>query len=891
MNNEKCPEHVWQEVKKRLMAAPYGMKQFGSNLREGVCPECGKKTLWSKYAEQPAKVYCDRESKCGYESTAKDLFPDLFDYRRIVRDHPPTAENPNATADAYLREIRGFHLENMRGWYSQVTYFYRPREAKEAGIAGEHVLAVRFDLPAPMLGSWDRFVDGEHFGRKTKFVDGVKLNGWMWTPPGQTLNPGDKLYVTEGIFDAIALFHSHRKVAAIMGVSNKPLAFVEAHAPLDLHYVIALDNDDAGKKFAPRLVRWLREQGEEAVSCIQPAADSRKCDWNDLWLDGKLRPSYFEDYEYWGNLLTVENAKEKALLIVGHENVHSFPMEFKDQVYWVKYAAPHEDQDEMESSEKRRTDVVELSQISNCFPQYLYFQRDIETRESVYYIRVTRPGSKRRYQDVASPSAIAKPAEFDKQLLSIGPGLMWTGGAGQLKKFQQKYWFPTHELNEVDSVSFVGYAREFGAWIFKDYAIHNGRLLVANDFDYFDLGNGKQVKTSRTDHPLKLSENHQPDLWMEDFQLAYGIKGLMTLTSWFGSFFAEQIRAVSASYPWTELSGKPGTGKTSVLKFLWKLSGRENYQGVELSKASHAGRWRSLEQSANLPIVLMEGDAGGAGHQKRGFNLEEAKGTYEGDGMRITAQKTLGNETREPKFRGALWIAQNAQIMPPPDADPDSGRALMERIVHVHWDKSHFSDRGAQAAERLMDLKMEDINGFMVHCVRHEQQVMETFRSRHRAWIGKLKEEYPNLANDRIRYNHAQMLALADAMVEIDAVTLTRREQTELQAYLIERAHDRQGAIEYDLPVVEEFWELYGHLACILKDGEAGINMSSQPNSEICINLNHMEMEAIRLDCRMPDKTELRDKLKHSKRHKYREYKSVRQGGITRKCFVFERIG
>lgn len=882
------PEHVWQEVKSRLMQPPYSMKQRGTNLREGICPSCGKKTLWTKYAEQPGKIYCDRESKCSYEATAKELFTDLFDHRRILRDNPATHENPTATADAWLTQLRGFQTEKMRGWYTQQNYLYQPQEAKEQKQAGERVTSVRFALPFPMQGNWDRFLDGEHFGKKTYLGAGAKLNGWMWTPPGQTLNPGDKLYVTEGIFDAIALYHAHKKVAAIMGVSNKPQDFVDNHAHLNLHYIIALDNDEAGRKFTPRLVAWLRGLNEKA-SCILPSDDTKKRDWNDLWMLGKLRPADFEDYEYWGNLLIVDNPKEKALLIVSRDGVNNFPMEFGKRVWWVKYKSPKDDSEEQEGEEKKRADVVELNQISNCYPQYLYFQRDIETRESVYYIRITRPGTNRKYQDVVSPSAISAPGEFDKRLLSIGPGLMWTGGADQMKRFQQKYWFPTAELNEVDSVAFVGYAKEFQTYVFKDFAIHNGKLLKANEYDYFDLDNGKQVKTSMKSDPIHLSENHNPDVWLKDFQTAYGIKGLLTITAWFGSLFAEQIRSVSASYPWIELSGKPGTGKTSILKFLWKLTGRPNYQGVELSKASHAGRWRSLEQSANLPIVLMEGDAGQGqgGNQKKGFSLEEAKGTYEGDGMRITAQKTLGNETREPKFRGTLWLAQNAQIRPPHDADPDSGKALMERIVHVHWDKSHFSTAGAEASERLMDLDMNDINGFLVHCVRHESTVMDAIRTKHRDWITKLKNEYPLLLNDRIRYNHAQMLALADIMVMIEAVPLSRRELIELQAYIIERAHDRQQTIEVDCSVVEEFWELYGHL-CGIGGGEPDINMSNE-DALISVNLNQMEMIAQHRNCRMPCKIELRDKLKTSKRHKFLDYKTVRNGKNTYKCFVFER--
>ena len=890
---ERQLDDIWLQVSERLQNpnGGYQMRKRGTALRMGVCPSCGHKTLWSKYADKPGRVWCDRESKCSYTATAKELFPDLFDPLRIIKTAPPTRENPNATADAYLKTVRGFRLDTVKGAYRQESYDYRPREAKENNLPAEKVVAVRFPLPAPMEGNWDRFINGNHFGKKTTLSYGTKTNGWMWTPPNQQLNKGDKLYVTEGIFDALALLQAGKKVASLMGVSMKPIKFVEEHASFDLQYVVALDNDEAGRKFTPRIVRWLRGLDNRATA-IQPSEQHGKIDWNDLHLAGKLKPSNFEDYEYWGKLLIVGSPKEKALLVVAREQLNKFPLTFGSRVYWCEYSAGKEQDNDEES---KREDVIQVTPVSTCEPQYLYFQKDIETRESVYYVRVQRPDTNRRYQDAFSPAQIVTDSAFDQRLMGIGSGLMWTGNKNQLKRYFQRYWFNTPEPNEVDCVSFVGYAKEFKAWVFKDCAIHAGQLIQANEFDYFNLGNGKQVKTSMSSDPIHLSNKHEPDLWLKDFQLAYGVKGLFAMTSWFGSLFAEQIRQQSFSYPWTEMSGKPGTGKSSILKFLWKLSGRSNYQGIELSKASHAGRWRSLEQSANLPIVLMEGDAGQGGHQKKGFNLEEAKGTYEGDGMRITAQKTMGSETREPKFRGALWIAQNEQVQPAADAGEDSGRAVMERIVHIHWDKSHFSNEGSRAADRLSDLPMDEINGFMVHCAKNEDAVLSKFNERRNGWVEYLRRDVPALKNDRIRFNHAQMLTLAQTMVEIGAVPLAQAELDDLYRFIVERALVRQKSIEYDHPVIEEFWGLYTTLCESGVDGdlmgESCINYSSDPNI-IAIPLNHMESLLAKRSLRMPPRSELRNLLLSSKSRKYVKHNASARHPVThdvKSCWIFKK--
>ena len=94
------------------------------------------------------------------------------------------------------------------------------------------------------------------------------------------------------------------------------------------------------------------------------------------------------------------------------------------------------------------------------------------------------------------------------------------------------------------------------------------------------------------------------------------------------------------------IKGEPGTGKSTLLEFLWKLSGRADYEGIELSKASHAGRWRSLEQLANLPLVLMEGDRDeSSGRQRNTFDLNEAKGLYNGKWYDLQALGTEGQNT------------------------------------------------------------------------------------------------------------------------------------------------------------------------------------------------------------------------------------------------------
>lgn len=62
--------------------------------------------------------------------------------------------------------------------------------------------------------------------------------------------------------------------------------------------------------------------------------------------------------------------------------------------------------------------------------------------------------------------------------------------------------------------------------------------------------------------------------WMDDLWIAYGPKGLVTLAFFVMSFFAVQIRERHKTLGFLELTGPPGSGKSTLIEFCWKLAGR-----------------------------------------------------------------------------------------------------------------------------------------------------------------------------------------------------------------------------------------------------------------------------------------------------------------------------
>jgi hypothetical protein len=124
----------------------YGFKQENGYLRKGECPRCAKKEYYT-HAEHPWVLRCGRLEKCGFEEHVKEVYADLFESWSDRYPQQPAA--PNAAADAYLRECRGFDLAKIEGWYSQ-EHYWNPEQ--QLGSA-----TVRFALPG--IGYWERLID------------------------------------------------------------------------------------------------------------------------------------------------------------------------------------------------------------------------------------------------------------------------------------------------------------------------------------------------------------------------------------------------------------------------------------------------------------------------------------------------------------------------------------------------------------------------------------------------------------------------------------------------------------------------------------------------------------------------------------------------------------
>ena len=888
----------------RLQSDFEGLER-GKFLRRLRCPSCGKREAFVG-TDTPWMVKCGRESRCGDQHHVKELFPDLFDSwtERYAKTDLKAEEKPTGTevADAYMKHGRGFDLAKVQGWYSQETYWDYERNISSA--------TVRFRIND--RDHWERLIDKPHrFGKKkAHFNRGANFKGQAWVPPGLDLAQGKELWVVEGIFDAIALYHAGIPAVAAFSCNNYPDQFLDTlkatreEAGEDLPRIIwAMDGDTAGVKYIRKFANIARSQDLKVGAAVIPQEGKFKRDWNDAWQRGELinqdgEPTT-DEFLYQGDLVIARSASEKANRIYTHTGRKEFPFGFNNRLYWFKLNMDefHKAMSDLEESDEPLSDKQIVAraleqcnavvEIANCYPTALYYLANKITDESWYYYRVDFPHDGRPVKNTFSGGQLASASEFKKRLLGIAPGAVWTGSSQQLDRLLKQQ---ISGIKTVETIDFIGYSKEHETWVFPELAVHAGQIHELNNEDYYDIGR-MSVKTLSESVALNINKNASDyqQGWAQDLANCFGPKGVIALAYWLGTLFAEQIRKAHKSFPFIEIVGEAGSGKSTLIEFLWKLVGRQDYEGFDPSKATLAARARNFAQVSNLPVVLIESDRDQeAGAKQKQFDWDELKTAYNGRSVRSRGQKNGGNDTYEPPFRGAIVISQNAQV--------NASDAVLQRIVHLNVTREGHSETTKALAERLERTPMEKVSGFVLHATTGEAKVMRLVTERAPTYE-KALAELPDIRIHRIAKNHGQLLSLIDCLGPDGLKILPESYLEPAREMVQEMALERQTSVNADHPMVQEFWEAFDYIEGL--HSVPTLNHYGDEHKLIAVNLKHFEHVCAEEKLRIPPMSELKRHLKTSRSRKFIESsRTVRSvircqsnslGSESVRCWIFEK--
>lgn len=888
----------------------YGLK-FSSDrqfLRYGRCPSCSKKELFASGSD-PWTIQCGRANKCSYQASTRDIYPDIF--ANWTKKNPATPSNPNATADAYLQSGRGFDITKWQNTYTQETFkdFYSDFTCP----------SVRFNITSEgqTLGYWERLIEPAVNIKKARVQTGFKFKGHAWLPPKLHLQHGvwsyvKELWIVEGIFDAMALTENGLHAISNITAGNYPahtLAQIKARmtelGKPQPKLVIALDSDNAGRNATDKLVATARQNGWE-VTAAQSSEYSDGDDWNDLHKADKLTKSDLERYRFYGELLIADTAKDKALLTYNQYGTTSFYMFFNSCTYWVKVDtegfdkakqmdADSEPTEDLFNTEEELKEAIQLwhddlmqscisvTMIMNCQPQALYFQSNLVTDESWYFFRIRTPQGDAK--NTFTGSQLSAAGEFKKRLLSVAPGVIYQGNSKQLDIMLGRM---INGIKTVETIDFIGYSKDHQTYIFNEMAIRHGVTYPLNRDDYFDLPNNKSLKTLAASPSIKIDDRPKvPANWLADIVAGWGVQGVISLVGFMGSLFAQQIRDRQKSYPFLEIVGEPGTGKSTLLSFFWRLIGRDSYEGIDPNKTTKAGRLRSLSQTSNMPSVFIESDRDGAGAGRNSqFNWDELKNLYDGGTIGTRGVKSAGNEVYEPPFRGTIVISQNLPVV--------ASKAVLSRICHLFYTVENQTRDSEKAARRIEALQSEDVSHFLVDVLKREDKVLQTFfdtKMQHENW---LKDN--GIKAFRVAHCHAQLLALFDALTLV-LPDLTRIAEAVKQE-VFNMATERDQTLDTEHPLNIQFFDVLERLNAAPNEIEGAghhirrlhINHSKDP-SLLAISMPEIYQLANEYRYDLPPQADMHNALRQSRQFKFVAANKVvasKLANRSMRCWVFE---
>lgn len=633
----------WQLLLQRLQQDYDFRDDDAAALARGRCPHCGKQQL-SFDKRAPWRLVCTHRQGCGFVVSVfalyrHSIFADWSQY------YSPDPAHPHATADAYLTYACGFDSSVIQGFYRQEYYC--------GAQAAQRTATVRFAL-ANGQTQWEWFLDHvDQFAGQTSRILEPQPGMW-WHMPDTDPASAETVWITDSIFEALSLQHAGLvAIACLDAAQDLPEMFASWRKQQKMPaLVFAFSNMAEGGDAARQYARYARKLGMQAQAALPPAGRS----WNDLWRCGQLTEQALSEARQCGDLLLADSAAETAAILYRQCRLNHFPFTYAHRTYWFAlnakiYQEALQSQENhgqaCEASSCHETalqQAMHITEIANCTFTPLYFQRDRYNLDAYYFVRIARPHG-HDVQSTFTGNQLASAGDFKKRLLSVSPGALYEGSGKQLDSIIRAQFT---RLRTVDTIDHVGYVPELDAWIYRDFAVCRGKLLRSNAEQFIAMDGHRAIKTlcdiviQVEDHPLDTSP------WLSPFWQAFAERGMIALAFFTGSLFVNQIREVQKSWPFLEITGDAGTGKSTLLEFLWRLLGRQHYEGFDPGKSSFVGRARGFNKVSGMPVVLIESDRDANLAPNKRFDFAELKDLYNGRPIYTRGAATAGLETYDP---------------------------------------------------------------------------------------------------------------------------------------------------------------------------------------------------------------------------------------------------
>ena len=235
-----------------------------------------------------------------------------------------------------------------------------------------------------------------------------------------------------------------------------------------------------------------------------------------------------------------------------------------------------------------------------------------------------------------------------------------------------------------------------------------------------------------------------------DFVAYFGARGVLVLAWWMGAAHAARIREDQNSFPFLQINGAAGSGKSLLLDYLQKLNG-QSHCGHSLAHATQAARARIYANAVNAdwPIVICESYGESA---DQSFDWDGLKPLY--NSCPVTF-KSGEDQSQTQTFKGALVITANPPV--------ECSDALSSRMIMVD-----LSAKDAQPTrirpDAIAEVDLIQASAFGLEVKDREAWISNNIRYYGPACQKELLEKYGSALNARTALNCSQMLVLLDLL-------------------------------------------------------------------------------------------------------------------------------
>lgn len=238
-----------------------------------------------------------------------------------------------------------------------------------------------------------------------------------------------------------------------------------------------------------------------------------------------------------------------------------------------------------------------------------------------------------------------------------------------------------------------------------------------------------------------------------DFVAHFGAPGVVALAWWIGAAHADRIRQEQNSFPFLQIVGAAGSGKTLLMDYLQKLNGQTPFCHF-LGYATPVGRARAFA-TAGKRIVICED----SGEAEQSIDWDELKPLFNSGS--ITLRSGTG-EYEDLTFRGALVITANHRL--------DCSDAVSSRMVTVDL-SADGAPRPRVRPEVIAELKAGEADAFGSKVAESGELILSTIQKFLRGYQGQLTRKYGAGLNARTALNCAQLLCLIDLLCSLLSIS------------------------------------------------------------------------------------------------------------------------